>query len=359
MKNIIILLYLTCISSSWFVSGYQNGITFVILSQQQDRHIAAAQFLAEEIEKKAKDVNFEVSVYVDGISWPARSSWVYFPLLQILSDHYLEDKGWVVFLNEWNRVNLEVLWETLSVYDSHEMIYLGRAISDIEPSILHHFDEVDRKNPQLYPDMRTAIVLSAVLVRNLADKWTNNSDLDINFSIDAPYEFTKFVNKENGPKLLKNLSFCINHGKGCSVSYHPLLKCVRKTPLTRIFLLHIFKIPDRARVLLAFVFDMRLKKIVSLFLIKHNKMYRFSKFTYIIENRLCLHVINMLNKGPSRSLICICVSDTYLMHKYNVTLYKRLTGYRDFSIPLFNEKYHDSMINYTYVSDTYLMQGRN
>ena len=101
--------------------------------------------------------------------------------------------AWFVFLHEAAEVNLEVFKSILDKYTKDYEIFVGKALTDKDSSIIHHFDS----SGLAYPDFKAGFLLSKQLVESLSRHFEENPDqlkeFPKDFSIDASYELAKGV----------------------------------------------------------------------------------------------------------------------------------------------------------------------
>lgn len=139
--------------------------------------------------------------------------WTFFPLFRRLIRDYGEsaEADWFVFLDESCRLDPSKFGRLLARHrpedDQEEaddgLVFVGRALQDREPTIIHHFDDPGREEsssgrPQFsYPDPASGFLMSSGLVRLLAVE-LYEADYNVpgfprDFSIDPAFELAKVV----------------------------------------------------------------------------------------------------------------------------------------------------------------------
>ncbi|XP_066949265.1 beta-1,3-glucosyltransferase isoform X2 [Macrobrachium rosenbergii] len=203
----------------------ERGYIFVILHQQHPRHSAASQQLADDIAHQSKQLSLECHIYKMEEEWPNIASWTYYPIIERIYQLHGGNDSWTVIVEEWSQVKLEILQQVLMKYKSSEPLFLGNAVHDATETIIHHFDLVDEKEPFLFPDSRSGLVLSSALIESLAKKWSDKSlRPKVDFTIDAQYEFARFI-ESDGVVLSHHDCFCLEDRPDCAVVFSPDQLC--------------------------------------------------------------------------------------------------------------------------------------
>jgi len=128
-----------------------------------------------------------------------QGAWTYFPLFPFLAE-YLENNqlvDWVAILNENTQLNLRALiayaqQRKEELKPREERYFMGRALKDESPTIIHHFHMNTEENTVTYPDHQLGIFLSRKLVLDLKDK-TKAAAANLDFHIDPEFELAKFL----------------------------------------------------------------------------------------------------------------------------------------------------------------------
>ena len=157
---------------------------------------------ALKLGKGALDV---VMAHDDFISYGA---WTIFPLIPILQDKFGKKK-WYYFCEDTTEIDLAKLLSVLSSYKSEEKKFLGHALRDSEPAIIHHFAFFSDPSQFAFPDFDAGWALSASLMVDLARRL--KTGVDMNFSIDVKHEIAMFIYNDNkGINMTDVAEFCIN-----------------------------------------------------------------------------------------------------------------------------------------------------
>ena len=87
-----------------------------------------------------------------------------------------EDTKWFLFLDEHGSVDQLVLQELLDHQDHDERVFLGKALQDKHPVIIHYFDT----NLNLkYPDFSAGFVMSKALINDIITKMDTTDTLQM------------------------------------------------------------------------------------------------------------------------------------------------------------------------------------
>ena len=156
-----LILFTICLSS--VKSRILNETAFVILSQ--DAHDTKAIVFKDTLKKDLVESGVETPiVLLLHKDLPILGGWSIFPILDPLLIKCSESVNWVVFLNEWSKVDTSIFEELLQEYDSTKEIFLGKALQDEHEVITHFYEKnLDMK----YPDFSAGFVLSRPLVHRL------------------------------------------------------------------------------------------------------------------------------------------------------------------------------------------------
>lgn len=136
-----------------------GDVAFTILSQPHERHADNARRTKESlVEKLLKDSVVSPQVFVQHLDLPHHGGWTIFPLLASLDQFARKGTKWFVFLDESSEVNVENLKKVLSKYNQNYEFFVGKALTDPETTIIHHFSPVGLK----YPDFKAGEMNSTV-----------------------------------------------------------------------------------------------------------------------------------------------------------------------------------------------------
>uniref|UniRef100_A0A915L9A3 Beta-1,3-glucosyltransferase n=1 Tax=Romanomermis culicivorax TaxID=13658 RepID=A0A915L9A3_ROMCU len=100
-----------------------------------------------------------------------------------------------------------------------EDIFLGYALHDRHPTIIHHYAFVNDPTKFSYPDFARGFVLSTAVLLKLK-QIVQGSGFKFNFAIDAKHELAMMLwNNGRGSTLLHNESFCTENSSECITNY--------------------------------------------------------------------------------------------------------------------------------------------
>ncbi|CDW60252.1 Isy1 and Fringe and Rab5ip domain containing prot ein [Trichuris trichiura] len=145
-------------------------------------------------------------------------SWAVWPLLESL-DKRLKGKNfkWVFFLQPTTRIDVKRLRDVLQTYDENDAHFLGHALKDDGPTIVHHFYR--EAKPLLYPNYRAGFALSRAAFLNLVSYLKNDWAPKTPFTIDAQFELA-LIAQSIGLELTDTTSFCTSFMRPDCVTQH-------------------------------------------------------------------------------------------------------------------------------------------
>ena len=156
--RVLIILYVDIVYSYGL-----NKTTFVIMSQKPQSQIAANTKL--KLYNSLKQSGIEnPNIYSLDTDLTDTGGWTIFPILKPLMKMVPVDNEWFLFLNEHGSVDPVVLEELLARQNHDERVFLGKALHDKHPVIIHYFDT----NLNLkYPDFSAGFVMSKALIKDI------------------------------------------------------------------------------------------------------------------------------------------------------------------------------------------------
>ena len=156
--GVIIILYVDIVYSYGL-----NKTTFIIMSQKPQSQIAANTKM--KLYNSLKQSGIEnPNIYLLDTELRDAGGWTIFPILNPLMKMVPEDTEWFLFLNEHGSVDPVVLEELLARQNHDERVFLGKALHDKHPVIIHYFDT----NLNLkYPDFSAGFVMSKALIEDI------------------------------------------------------------------------------------------------------------------------------------------------------------------------------------------------
>ncbi|XP_054715327.1 beta-1,3-glucosyltransferase-like [Uloborus diversus] len=141
--------------------------------------------------------------------------WTIFPLVEKISELNVD---WVFFLDEITGLSVEKLIKLLSTYNSSQEHFIGYALRDSEPTIIHHFASNEGNSAVLYPHFAPGFAMSLPLIQKIHSRLSE--DFEHAFSIDPKYEIAKFIwNNGMGIQLQHSENFCIKNKEPHCVSW--------------------------------------------------------------------------------------------------------------------------------------------
>eukprot|EP00794_Sanderia_malayensis_P014191 gene14191-15671_t len=190
-----------------------SNVLIVIRSQHNKYHREKANELKAHLLRQAheiSDAQGSLHVLMTHESWAPYGSWTILPIINKLNMEYLSNKKWVFFCEESTEVNLVQLFQVLSHYPSNKEVFLGHALTDTEPAIIHHFAFFQDVSVFSFPDFAAGWAMSASLCRWL-DAKLQNEPPTMDFSIDVQHEVAmQIYNSNKGFNLTNVREFCIN-----------------------------------------------------------------------------------------------------------------------------------------------------
>ncbi|EFN80594.1 Beta-1,3-glucosyltransferase, partial [Harpegnathos saltator] len=149
-------------------------------------------------------------------------SWTITSLLIHLSSTF-PNAQWFFFCMENTVIRLERLLDVLGGFNASLDIWIGHALYDHEPTIIHHFEKHTRKFK--YPNIASGFAMTSKLLKSLSQQVSEGSAPKPDFSIDASYEFASFVLKSiNAVRLTHVSKICVVSGSDCATYprfFHP------------------------------------------------------------------------------------------------------------------------------------------
>lgn len=190
-----------------------KNIIFVIISQEDSFHHSLALNLKESLENQSQNLGSSPPIYLTHQDLPHPGAWTILPLLTQLNALHSHNATWYVFLDNLTKIlSLPLLIHELNLRSSSEPIWLGHALFDQEPTIIHHFNT----DHFAYPNLASGLVLSSFLVKQLAQQLEIYNELKDTFSVDPSHELALFIwNNGQGPKLEHSHIFCTKKEKYC------------------------------------------------------------------------------------------------------------------------------------------------
>ncbi|KYM88213.1 Beta-1,3-glucosyltransferase [Atta colombica] len=190
-----------------------DKVTIVILSQKEGYNAAHADYLKENIYEQADALEKELPHIVLSHKLNIKGSWTIVPLLTYLSGEF-PDVEWFFFCLENTVIRLEKLLDVLGKFNSSQDVWMGYALYDREPTIIHHFAQHTKKFK--YPHIASGFAMSVTLLKSLSKQISKGKESKADFSIDVSYEFATFVLSNTGVKLIHVSKLCIVSASDCA-----------------------------------------------------------------------------------------------------------------------------------------------
>ncbi|XP_066594529.1 beta-1,3-glucosyltransferase-like [Prorops nasuta] len=208
-----------------------QDVVFILLSQKEPYHIAHADMMKKYILEQAENMEKDLPTVLLTHELDITGAWTILPLLPHLYNNY--SQKWYFFFLENTAIRLPKLIDVLNKYNSNQDLWIGHALYDQEPTIIHHFAENARKFK--YPNIASGFAITSKLLNKLAETLLNDRKPSDDFFIDASYEFANFVFKYGNVRLRHVAEICIISESKCATYpkfFHP---CGNTVPLKNVF----------------------------------------------------------------------------------------------------------------------------
>ncbi|XP_015918993.1 beta-1,3-glucosyltransferase [Parasteatoda tepidariorum] len=205
-------------------------IGIIIRSQSNPHHNALADFKKKYILKQAEKIPNDIKIRVfkthqDFLNAPGH--WTILPLFKKLQS--LQEYSWFIFMEENTNIHLDNLIKLLSNYNKSEDVFVGHALVDENPTIIHHFAAVE-DSALSYPHFSTGFFLSSTLIDKLKKKCENCA-----FSIDPMYELAKYIWDTAHIKLMHESQLCLKKAPGCATWTEEPSNCGQSVKSDKLF----------------------------------------------------------------------------------------------------------------------------
>ncbi|XP_062869871.1 beta-1,3-glucosyltransferase [Trichomycterus rosablanca] len=180
-------------------------VVFVIQSQRNSYHIQRAEQTRADLLHQGQ--GFPDVLLLHKLS-EYSGNWGILPTLPRLADGYCRSSSWIFFLEEETVLDLTRLLQVLGRFDSKKEWFLGRALTDDEATIIHHYAFSEELGAFSYPDFAAGWALSCSLVKRLADRVKHEPPRS-DFTIDLKHEVALYIWEDGrGPALTAVREFC-------------------------------------------------------------------------------------------------------------------------------------------------------
>lgn len=162
-KAIFVLFLIICVVSSKVL----NHTAFVIMSQHAHDIKASAykNALISDLSNSGVESPIVILLHEELLTL---GSWSILPITKPLLNDYSSDIEWFVFLHEASTIDVKTFGSMLEEYDPKQDIFLGKALHDTHPTIIHYYEE---NLDMTYPDFSAGFVLSRSIVKRLSEQF--------------------------------------------------------------------------------------------------------------------------------------------------------------------------------------------
>ena len=166
--GVVIILYVNIVYSNGM-----NKTTFIVMSQKPHTQIAANTKM--KLHNSLKQSGIEnPNIYLLDSDLTDAGGWTLFPILKPLMKIVPVDNNWFLFLNEYGSVDPVVLEQLLARQNHDDRVFLGKALHDKHPVIIHYFDtNLNFK----YPDFSAGFIMSKALIEDIIAQIDTNDTL--------------------------------------------------------------------------------------------------------------------------------------------------------------------------------------
>lgn len=209
-----------------------DHVVFVIFTQGTTYYLKGAKNLKNSINEQGKHLKLQNYDIVIKSTQHQKENWVIFPMFSKLIWEY-PNSSWFVILEERTGVNLENLLNVLKKYDRTQKLWVGKSLTDKEPTIIHHF-----KNPKEfeYPHIGCGFAMTLPLLQGIVQKLQTKKLHENDFYIDKAYELSLLIKRENKEtKLINDKHFCLVNQKHCATYLKPFKPCNDIAPINSIY----------------------------------------------------------------------------------------------------------------------------
>ena len=170
-KAIFVLFSMICVASSKVL----DHTAFVIMSQHAHDIKASAykNALISDLNNSGVESPIVILLHED---LPILGSWSILPITQPLLKDYSSDIEWFVFLHEASTIDVKTFKSMLEEYDPKQDTFLGKALHDTHPTIVHYYEE---NLDMTYPDFSAGFVLSRSIVKRLSEQFSLEVELPL------------------------------------------------------------------------------------------------------------------------------------------------------------------------------------
>ncbi|XP_053374894.1 beta-1,3-glucosyltransferase-like [Mercenaria mercenaria] len=205
------------------VSGEEPGkydtrladVVIVVLSQPNPYHADKGRQLQIDLMEQMIDIpkDNKPAVYLTHKKWPIIGAWTIFPLLEKWQQNFPLAK-WIFFCEDETRIHLKELEKFIQKFDPTKDWFIGHALVDKEPTIIHHFTSPDKLT---FPDFAAGVFLSFPLINKMVSRWPDDN-FRADFAIDPKHELASYILLDD-VKLTHAPELCLTGDKPNCVTY--------------------------------------------------------------------------------------------------------------------------------------------
>lgn len=232
------ILFVSCILQSFGQTLNYRDFVIVILSQPDPYEVSLAENLQDDIRRQAKSLHqIPPFIHLAHEDFPHPGVWTILPVIPQLDAMYGNNSSYILFCQSASLIDMKKLIRVFQNQYSVVEKWFGHALTDDDPTIIHHFAFPNNPRVFKYPNLASGFVMTRSLLRRLADR-LRAGDLPKNpdFSIDASHELALYVWQEgNGPELTHVDSFCAKSGPHCAIKPKSFVPCGDVVPSKNIY----------------------------------------------------------------------------------------------------------------------------
>lgn len=187
-----------------------KDVVIVIRSQHNAFHVKKAKALRQTLNEQAEALgekdHLELKMMHE--DWAPHGAWTILPAINSLVGDYGDNKRWIFFCEDETTINLSGLVQVLNKYDARQEMFLGHAIQDEQPAIIHHFAFHQDPSQFSFPDFSAGWALSVPLLNRIGKRLQADPPRS-DFTIDVQHEVAMFIRDEGRGTLLTDVpEFC-------------------------------------------------------------------------------------------------------------------------------------------------------
>ncbi|XP_046840897.1 beta-1,3-glucosyltransferase-like isoform X2 [Xenia sp. Carnegie-2017] len=194
----------------------ENGLTgldqlvIILRSQHDSYHRQKAERFKKKLNEQitARALQGQLILKMLHEDWAPYGAWTIFPIINILANEFLNLKSWFFFCEDDTLLDLHGVLRVLGRYNYSEEHFLGHALQDPQPAIIHHFAFYEDPSKFSFPDFSAGWAMSSALLKRLAQRLVDKP-LEVDFSIDVQHEVAMYIFHDGkGIKLTDIPEFC-------------------------------------------------------------------------------------------------------------------------------------------------------